>query len=286
MGGGGGGCLFEAGRLLTFSAFSMGAYSRWVLIRINTVYIRTVWMQDHDVLMLREAVTTEPYNFKAKSSKRGKVWESIAAYLNSLETPEFRVTARAVRHRYALLISLHKIKQREEEKAFGIDVSDLTELNTLLEEIREREKSAEEKSDALRNEKAKGEKEKATAEEIRQAALQIMAIRKSDDSGEKPKKAKLRRSTFHAIGFLAEKSEKKRIEKGRVSHQKKRELDLAETRQEEASQQQQTVFSVLINTMQQEQPLQQQNLQIMLDQQNKAFMSLTENIKRHQARAY
>ena len=27
-----GGRLFEAGRLLTFSAFSMGAYSRWALI--------------------------------------------------------------------------------------------------------------------------------------------------------------------------------------------------------------------------------------------------------------
>ena len=281
MGGGGGGCLFEAGRLLTFSAFSMGAYSRWVLIRINTVYIRTVWMQDHDVLMLREAVTTEPYNFKAKSSKRGKVWESIAAYLNSLETPEFRVTARAVRHRYALLISLHKIKQREEEKAFGIDVSDLTELNTLLEEIREREKSAEEKSDALRNEKAKGEKEKATAEEIRQAALQIMAIRKSDDSGEKPKKAKLRRSTSDAIGFLAEKSEKERELKKEELAIRKRELDLAETRQEGAAQQQQTMFSALINTMQQQQQLQQQNLQIMLDQQNKVFMAVMENIKKH-----
>ena len=38
-----GGRFFEAGRLLTFSAFSMGAYSRWALIRgwalirINTV---------------------------------------------------------------------------------------------------------------------------------------------------------------------------------------------------------------------------------------------------------
>ena len=38
-----GGCLFEVGRLLTFSAFRMGAYSRWALIRgwalirINTV---------------------------------------------------------------------------------------------------------------------------------------------------------------------------------------------------------------------------------------------------------
>ena len=40
---GGGGRLFEAGCLLTFSAFRMGAYSRrvlirgWALIRINTV---------------------------------------------------------------------------------------------------------------------------------------------------------------------------------------------------------------------------------------------------------
>ena len=44
VGWGGGGRLFEAGRLLTFSAFRMGAYSRWALIRawapirINTVY--------------------------------------------------------------------------------------------------------------------------------------------------------------------------------------------------------------------------------------------------------
>ena len=43
MGLGRGGRLFEAGRLLTFSAFRMGAYSRWALIRgwalirINTV---------------------------------------------------------------------------------------------------------------------------------------------------------------------------------------------------------------------------------------------------------
>ena len=41
-----GGRLFEAGRLLTFSAFRMGAYSRWALIRdwalirINTVPAR------------------------------------------------------------------------------------------------------------------------------------------------------------------------------------------------------------------------------------------------------
>ena len=50
MGGGGGGRLFEAGRLLTFSAFRMGAYSRWALIRgwalirINTVLVLLTWV--------------------------------------------------------------------------------------------------------------------------------------------------------------------------------------------------------------------------------------------------
>ena len=45
VGWGGFGCLFKVGCLLTFSAFRMGAYSRWVLnrgwapIRINMVCI-------------------------------------------------------------------------------------------------------------------------------------------------------------------------------------------------------------------------------------------------------
>ena len=34
---GGDGYLFEAGSLLTFTAFRMGAYSRWVLVRTNAV---------------------------------------------------------------------------------------------------------------------------------------------------------------------------------------------------------------------------------------------------------
>ena len=55
MGGGGGGRLFEAGRLLTFSAIRMGAYSRWALIRgwalirINTVTDVTQLKQNMDL---------------------------------------------------------------------------------------------------------------------------------------------------------------------------------------------------------------------------------------------
>ena len=43
--GGGGGRLFEAGGLLTFSTFRVGAYSRLGLKRINTVINKVVKME-------------------------------------------------------------------------------------------------------------------------------------------------------------------------------------------------------------------------------------------------
>ena len=49
----------------------------------------------------------------------------------------------------------HKLKWREEKKASGIYVPEPTELDILLEEIGEQEKSAEENSDTLRKKKAK-----------------------------------------------------------------------------------------------------------------------------------
>ena len=55
MGRGGGGRLFEAGRLLTFSAFGIGAYSKWALIRgwapirINTV-IQGKYFVNHSIV--------------------------------------------------------------------------------------------------------------------------------------------------------------------------------------------------------------------------------------------
>ena len=140
------------------------------------------------------------------------------------KSPEFRVTARAVRDRYATSDLLAQTKAKRRRERIWDRCPEPTELDTLLEEIREREKSAEDKSKVLRNEKkAKDEKEKAAAEEIRQAALQTMAKRKSDDTGEKPKKAKLRRSTSDAIEFFCrEVREGERIEERRVSHQKER----------------------------------------------------------------
>ena len=74
-----------------------------------------------------------------------------------------------------------------------------------------------------------------------------MEKRNSDGSGEKQKGTKCRRSTSDAIEFLTEKSEKERELKKEELAFRKRELDLAESRQEETSKQQQTMFSALMN---------------------------------------
>ena len=59
-----GGRLFEAGRLLTFSAFRMGAYSRWALIRgwalirINTVSMLLDSRTNHSSTLLQGVMHT------------------------------------------------------------------------------------------------------------------------------------------------------------------------------------------------------------------------------------
>ena len=65
----------------------------------------------------------------------------------------------------------------------------------------------------------------------------------------------------------------------------KRKLDLAEDRQQEAAQQQDTMFLALMKHMQQKQQLQQQIFQILLSQKHKIFMALLENTKKNYARS-
>ena len=71
-----GGRLFEAGRLLTFSASRMSAYSRWALIRgwalirINTVLLYLVWFSLCSILFwkLRDNGVVKICTFVPKAS--------------------------------------------------------------------------------------------------------------------------------------------------------------------------------------------------------------------------
>ena len=98
-----GGRLFEAGRLLTFSAFRMGAYSRWALIRswalirINTV----TWKGSGNIvicIMLYGRTSTQiiTYEFEQKG-RNHMVLTDISKFLctaEQLQNSEYQLTKR------------------------------------------------------------------------------------------------------------------------------------------------------------------------------------------------
>ena len=47
------------------------------------------WTDDHDILLLREMIASELFQFKIGSPDRGKIWESIQERLNKLDNPKF-----------------------------------------------------------------------------------------------------------------------------------------------------------------------------------------------------
>ena len=102
--------------------------------------------------------------------------------------------------------------------------------------------------------------------------------RKIDDSGEKPKVGKLRRSTASAIEYLTEKSEKERELKKEELAIRKREIEVTSARQDDAIRQQQAMFTGLMNQMQQ----QQQNLQAVLAQQSSYLWLCWKTAKRNE----
>ena len=170
------------------------------------------WTTDHDVIMCREVLVCEPYKFKPRTPERGQSWESVAQQLNSIHQPSFRVIARFVRDRFTLLSTKYAEKLRME--ASGIE-GEHTELDSLLEEILEREKEAK---------KSKVEKEKATAEEVRRRALERMAKPKVEDQENKQKTPKVRRSTAEAIDYLREREigQRRRVRETRTRGQEER----------------------------------------------------------------
>ncbi|PFX13732.1 hypothetical protein AWC38_SpisGene22159 [Stylophora pistillata] len=91
----------------------------------------------------------------------------------------------------------------------GIAVEDLTELETLIDEIIDREKLAEESRDSKGAPK-KIEVGKETAEKMRKEAMEQFGETKkrSEAEGDQGKKTKQRRSGNDAVEFLKEKTEK------------------------------------------------------------------------------
>ena len=83
------------------------------------------------MLLAREMLTVESYKCKNISHESGHAWDLIAANVKSVHAPLFRVSQKSVRDRARILLKNFKLKIREEEKASGIDVEELSELELM-----------------------------------------------------------------------------------------------------------------------------------------------------------
>ena len=175
------------------------------------------WSEVHDLILAKEVRLSEPWNYKARTVDRGKVWTVIADRLNKVNTVKFSVTKKSVREHFNLLLEKFKVKRRNQAKLSGVNVED-SELDVLMEEISEKWEEAETK-DGCFTDKQKAEADRAAGEEIRQRACEQLGETKKrkveTESNPGPKKA--RRSGSETLHFLKEKMAVRQAESDRQS---------------------------------------------------------------------
>ena len=78
------------------------------------------WKEEHDVLLCREILVSQPFKFKERTVERGKIWDHIANRLNNCQTLKFRVNKRSVRERFKLIKEKFKRKFKRKKRRRGL----------------------------------------------------------------------------------------------------------------------------------------------------------------------
>ena len=170
-----------------------------MVVFIPFIFIRKSiqWTREHDILLCREVLALEVYKHKKGTNEAGRLRDEITKNLRGCQTVRFKsnLPKRAVREKLNLIQGRFKENERTELAASAISVPEQDELDVLLEDIAERER------DAIAEAIEKKGQENATAEDIRNQALERMGQtknRKSED-GQEPKERKSRRSSNKAL---------------------------------------------------------------------------------------
>ena len=152
------------------------------------------WSKAKDVLLAKEVLYLEPFQFKERTAQSVQAWQDLVNNLMKNYPGKFeKLTSGGAKDHIALLIKNHKKKNADELKASGIS-PEQSELDTILEQIIERMEAnvAEIEKD---NEKKK--REVARAKDIRLKAMEALSQtkkRENEDGNIKPAKQIRRRS--------------------------------------------------------------------------------------------
>ena len=220
------------------------------------------WTETHDIMFCREILMSKPYQYRPNSKESGGAWTALAEELNAMKEVKIKVSQKSVRDRYRLLLTKYKQKMRNEENASGIDCEE-TEIDNLLQNIKEESDEAIEMYNNQANEKKeKEEAEKAKAEEVRQLAMENLTQTKKRKSQEEeePKKAK-RNTGTDTIVYLKQRAEQEQELRQQELDLKKQELELQRQQQQQYAQQQ----NLIVNQLNQNQQMMLALLQKMSD---------------------
>ena len=102
------------------------------------------WSTNHDILLLKEILVSEPHKFRKSSNKRGRIWTLIASNLNEIDEVKFWVKQRGVRERFEAIQERYLQKTKSEVNASDISQEE-TKADQLMEEITEKNKLADRK---------------------------------------------------------------------------------------------------------------------------------------------
>ena len=203
------------------------------------------WSEAHDILLCREILMMRPYQFKSGSKESGSAWSSVSEDLNSIQELTFTTSQKSVRDRYRLLLDKHVKKIRRQEGESG-SIEEETELDVLLQNIKDEAGVAQENYDKITQEKQeKLTAESQNAEEIRLKAMETLSDtnkrRASSSSSDfddiSPKRTKRNNGTDTMV-YLKARAEQEYELRQQEIELKKVELDIQKNQQEQALSQQ------------------------------------------------
>ena len=235
------------------------------------------WKRHHNILLLKEVLSLEPYRFKKGSKERGEIWNQLASNLNGIPDSGLNTTQRGVRTQYDKLIEDFVQKEREEKKATGID-ADYDELDQLLNDTYERASDA-----AADLAKQAEEKEKAACDEKQQAEdIRTQAMERQEKKQPNKRKSTVLKELLEEGRKSKNEMEMKRIalEEQRLQADKERhtffknvvtkqqqQQVLLLNQQTQAQAQQQQMMKLHLENQQQQQVFQQQQQKVMAELQ-------------------
>ena len=166
------------------------------------------------------------------------------------------------------MLKNYKLKIREEEKASGVEVPELRELDVAVEEIAEKEQAAQVELDLEESAKKWDLQDKANAEEMRLQAMEKLGESKKrrEATGVTPtsqNQEKARRSGSETLEFMSEKLEKdmnmkqeeraeRRSEQQKITEQQTSMLQQMQLQQQMQRQQMQDMVTAFMQQSQQQ----------------------------------